>query len=144
MKRLITNYTFNAATKTVTFAQYGTIELNRVLLITNTTDNIIIYNFADTTKGGTVATNVLTLEYDTAGMDNADALQIYYDAPEDRSIITDSGTYIYYGFAAPGTATTDARWQVQRETVATGVFENADGNDKYDNTFNNPASLSYS
>lgn len=144
MKRLITNYTFNAAARTVTFAQYGTIELHRILLVTNTTDNIIIYNFADTTKGGTVATNVLTLEYDTTGMDNSDALQIYYDAPEDICIISEGATYNYYSFAAPGTATSDARWQIERETVATGVFQKADGNDKYDNIHDNRASLSYS
>lgn len=79
MKKLITNYTFNAAAKTITFTDYGSITLEAVLLITNVTDNIIIYNFAAVGKGGTVATNVLTLDYDTTSMDNADDLQIFYD-----------------------------------------------------------------
>lgn len=81
MKKLITNYTFDKATGQVTFADFANIGLGRVLLITNLTDNIIIFNLADPTKGGTVSTNVLDLAYDTSAMDNADKLQIFYDAP---------------------------------------------------------------
>lgn len=79
MKKLITSYTFDASAKTITLSGYITIELERVLLITNVTDNVIIYNFAGIGKGGSVATNVLTLDYDTTTMDDADDLQIYYD-----------------------------------------------------------------
>lgn len=79
MKLQITNYTFNKTAKQVTFTDYTTIRLDSILLITNVTDNVIIYNFADPLLGGTVATNVLTLTYDTSGMDNADKLQIFYD-----------------------------------------------------------------
>jgi hypothetical protein len=50
-----------------------------VLLITNVTDNVIIYNFADATKGGAVTDNILTLAYNTATMDDTDKLMIYYD-----------------------------------------------------------------
>lgn len=78
MKVLVSNYTFNKTAKTVTFTDYGSIVLDNVLLITNVTDNIIIYNFASSGKGGTVATNVLTLDYDTTAMDNTDDLQIFY------------------------------------------------------------------
>jgi len=53
--------------------------LDSILLITNVTDNIIIYNFADPTKGGTVSDNVLTLTYDTSSMSNTDKLLIFYD-----------------------------------------------------------------
>ncbi len=79
MKTKIENYTFDASAKTITFGDYVNIRLDAVLLITNVTDNIIIYNFADATKGGTVATNVLTLTYDTTSMADADKLLIYYD-----------------------------------------------------------------
>lgn len=79
MKKLITNYTFDASAKQVTFTDYATISLEQVLLITNVTDNVIIYNFAST--GGTVATNVLTLDYNTTSMDDTDDLQIFYDDP---------------------------------------------------------------
>jgi len=79
MKLKIDNYTFNKTAKTVTFLDYTSIDLSAVLLITNVTDNIIIYNFANPTRGGTVATNVLTLDYDTSSMDDSDELQIFYE-----------------------------------------------------------------
>lgn len=81
MKTLVPNYTFNASAKTITFLNYPSISLDGLLLVTNTTDNIIIYNFASAGKGGTVSGNVLTLDYDTTSMDNSDNLQIFYDDP---------------------------------------------------------------
>jgi hypothetical protein len=88
MKKLITRYAFNTANKTVLFSEYSKIYLGNILLITNITDNIIIYNFADATKGGTVSGNTLTLTYNTAAMDGGDTLQIYYDDPAG-----DTGTF---------------------------------------------------
>ena len=79
MKTLITNYSFNASAKTITFNGYSTISLDSILLVTNVTDNVIIYNFSDPALGGTVANNVLTLTYNTTTMSNTDRLQIYYD-----------------------------------------------------------------
>ena len=79
MKIKINNYTFNKTNKTVTFTDYTTIRLDGLLLITNVTRNIIIYNFANPLLGGTVTNNVVTLVYDTTSMVNTDALQIYYD-----------------------------------------------------------------
>lgn len=79
MKLQITSYTFNKTSKTVTFTDYTTIRLDSILLITNVTDNLIIYNFADPLLGGTVSGNVLTLTYDTSAMDDTDKLQIFYD-----------------------------------------------------------------
>ena len=79
MKILVQNYSFDASAKQVTFTDYNPIVIERVLLITNITDNVIIYNFADPLKGGTAATNVLTLTYDTATMSDTDKLQIFYD-----------------------------------------------------------------
>jgi len=86
MKRLVGTdivggYTFNPAAKTITFTglQY-TITLANILLITNTTANTIIYNFADSTNGAvSFDSNVLTLDYNTASMNATDALQIYID-----------------------------------------------------------------
>jgi hypothetical protein len=82
MKKLITNYTFNPTEKTITFEDYDTIDLERVLLITNVTRNEIIYSFADPSKGGSVSGNVLTLNYDTSDMDDTDQLQIWYEDVE--------------------------------------------------------------
>jgi len=79
MKLSVANYTFDASAKTVTFTDINPILLEAVLLVVNVTDQIIIYNFADPAKGGTVATNVLTLEFDTTSMDDTDKLLIFYE-----------------------------------------------------------------
>ena len=79
MKVLFQDYTFNAATKQITFNTTDVVSLNQVLVITNVTDNVIIYNFADAAKGGTIVNNVLTLTFDTTSMSNTDSLQIFLD-----------------------------------------------------------------
>jgi hypothetical protein len=79
MKILFEDYNFNAATQQVTFNTTDVIGLEDLLIITNVTDNVIIYNFADPTKGGTISNNVLTLTYNTTGMSNTDKLQIFLD-----------------------------------------------------------------
>lgn len=82
MKILVENYTFNAGTRQITLTDYTSVNLESFLLITNVTDNVIIYNFADPAKGGTVSTNILTLDYDTTAMSNGDTLQIFIDDGE--------------------------------------------------------------
>ena len=79
MKILFEDYTFNAAAKQITFNTTSTVGLEQLLVITNVTDNLIIYNFADPAAGGTVANNVLTLDYDTTSMSDTDNLQIFLD-----------------------------------------------------------------
>lgn len=79
MKILFEDYTFNAATKEVTFVTTSTIGLSQLLIITNVTTNQIIYNFADPNAGGTIVNNVLTLDFDTTSMSNTDSLQIFLD-----------------------------------------------------------------
>lgn len=79
MKKLISNYTFDPVARTISFADYTAINLEGLLLVTNVTDNQIIYNFADPCFGGGVNGNTVTLTYDTTSMSSTDALQIYYD-----------------------------------------------------------------
>lgn len=79
MKKLISNFTFDPVQRTLTFNDYATVDLERLLLVTNVTDNVIIYNFADPTRGGGVAGNVVTLLFDTTSMSSNDALQIFYE-----------------------------------------------------------------
>ena len=79
MKIIVDNYTFNNAASTITFSDYSSIHLNHVLLIVNVTTNTIIYNFANPALGGDVASNVLTLDYDTSVMSSGDILMIQYD-----------------------------------------------------------------
>jgi hypothetical protein len=79
MKILVENYTFNAASGEITLTDYASVNLESILLVTNVTNNIIIYNFADSTRGGTVSGNVLNLGFDTSGMSNSDSLQIFIE-----------------------------------------------------------------
>ena len=79
MKKIISSYNFNPVAKKVTLVDYPSIDAKGLLLITNVTDNIIIYNFADPLKGATVSGNVVTLAYDTSSMNGGDSLQIFYD-----------------------------------------------------------------
>ena len=85
MKKLIRydtgNYTFNPVAKTITFWNVN-LTREQILTITNTTDNTLIYVFADSTLGGTFDGKVLTLAYDTSTMSDNDALQIYVDIPD--------------------------------------------------------------
>lgn len=92
-KILIDNYTFNKATKQITFTDYSGpgIRLDKILLITDVTNNTIIYQFNSSSLGGTVSSNVLTLTYNTntGSFNNTDKLQIFYD---DNAITTDYAT----------------------------------------------------
>ena len=87
-KKLKYNYTFDASAKTITVDGYY--PLREFQLITNTTDNIIIYNFANPSLGGSVSYNsttektTITLTYDTTSMSDEDELQIFVDIPEDK------------------------------------------------------------
>jgi len=79
MKQLIKNYIFNAASKTITFSDFVTVALERILLVVDVTANTTIYQFNAPNLGGSVSANVLTLAYDTTSFANADKLQIFYD-----------------------------------------------------------------
>lgn len=138
MKTLITNYVFDASAKTITFSDFGDISLEKILLVTNTTDNIIIYNFAESGLGGTVATNVLTLDYDTTSMSDTDDLQIFYELKrtpynsfqENTGVVSTTETQIFTytvpanttlnieGLLATGTATGRFYLKVEGTTVA--------------------------
>jgi len=57
-----------------------------------------------------------------------------------------SSALTYLGFAKPGTGTDEAKWQIRRitKTGTVTVFEFADGNDRYDNVWDDRTSLTYS
>lgn len=143
---LITEYTFDASAQTVTFDSFAEIDITRILTITNVTDNIIIYNFASDTTGGTAVTNVLTLVYDTTTMDDADSLQIYYDMGSlVKRVDEASATVTYVGQAQDGSSIGDPLWQIQRITSSGGAteIEWADGNNDFDNVWDDRAALTY-
>ena len=66
------------------------VSLQNFLLITNTTANTIIYNFADPTTGAvSFNNNILTLDYNTSAMASTDLLQIYVDLPSYEETLHD-------------------------------------------------------
>ena len=83
-------YTFTPATRTIVIPKY--IPRERILLITNTTTNQVIFNFSDPTlsitsyssssaTATTTATTTLVLAYNTASMNSTDDLAILVDEP---------------------------------------------------------------
>lgn len=86
-----TQYTFNPATKTIVFNHY--IPAERLVLITNVTKNIVIYNFSDPSLKGTVSASVdgnmnelttVVLNYNTAAMSSTDKISILVDEYEEK------------------------------------------------------------
>jgi hypothetical protein len=78
-------YTFNKVSKTITFSGFNC-SLDGLLMVTDVTNNTIIYQFNDPAKGGSLVNNTLTLDYDTnvVAFSNNDNLQIFYwsEAPQ--------------------------------------------------------------
>lgn len=87
MNTKIDNYVFDKTAKTITFTDYTSIKLSRIVVITNVNTNVMIYNFAGAGKGGTVTGNVLTLDVDTSSMSNTDELQIIYDDANESLLV---------------------------------------------------------
>jgi len=101
-KTLAKSYTFTpGGTHTGTVKIPGHLRLEQLLVITNTTKNVIIYNFADPACAGSIVTytaentaeftNILqresgyttiTLGIDTTGQSSTDSLQIFYEDVE--------------------------------------------------------------
>lgn len=122
MKTPVTHYTFDASAGQVTLTGYTAISLPRILLVTNVTDNIILYNFANPALGGTVATNVLTLTYNTSAMSDTDELQIYYEDEKNASI---SITEVTVGTVTTKTLTKTVDTLVYERTVAIDSSDNS-------------------
>ena len=90
-KKLVYNYTFTpGGANSGTIVVSGNILLRTIQLITNVTDGIIIYNFADSSKGASVSYNssteetTITLEHDTSSMSATDEIQIFVDKQEEK------------------------------------------------------------
>lgn len=83
-KRLLFDYEFTPALNKIVIP--GNINQRRLLVITNTTDNIIIYNFADPNQTATFSFDAakeettLILAHDCSAMDSTDALQIFEES----------------------------------------------------------------
>jgi len=95
-KSLLFDFVFDASEKKVKIK--GNHHKRRLLMITNTTDNIIIYNFADSTKTGEFSYDAsadettITLAHDTTSMSDTDSLQIFEE--EDAVHFEPSETFV--------------------------------------------------
>jgi hypothetical protein len=126
MKQLIKNYTFttsspSAGEATVTLTDFGTVRLDRLQLIVDTTINKLLYNFADSTvSSATVSGNIVTLSTVSNSVTSSDKLQIIYD-----SLSTDPV------YDAAGAVAQDASLQTliaAVEAQATSVFTKSTAN----------------
>ena len=96
-KRQVFNFTFTPGIGGAGTVKVPTrIPLKRLLIITNVTDGIIIYNFADSNKGATQSYSsandetTFTLEHNTSAMSSSDELQIFIDADAQEIDFKDS------------------------------------------------------
>ena len=58
--------------------------------------------------------------------------------------LTSTAGYIYTGKAAPGSLTSAAVWKICKIDTTTGATTWADGNNNYDNVYDDRTSLTYS
>jgi hypothetical protein len=80
MKILITDYTFDASAQTIDLSAEDNFDIKRLLAIINLTDQEIIFATSKTGKGYTTeVAGLVTLEFDTTAMDDADVLQVFYE-----------------------------------------------------------------
>ena len=92
-KTILSNYyLFDASERQIVIP--GGVQREQLILITNVTDNKVIYNFSDpelTATAYTIATDIrnvtttrVTLAYDTTTMSDTDKLQIIVDDFEEK------------------------------------------------------------
>jgi hypothetical protein len=81
MKTILKRYLFDPINRTIAILDpdIGEVTLEHVLLITNVTANVIIYNPFVTGSYCTISNNILTLHYDTTAMSVSDKIQIFLD-----------------------------------------------------------------
>lgn len=73
------SYSFNTITKQITLTGLSPVTQQQLLLITNTTRNVVVYQFNNPALSASIAGNVITLTASLAGMTNSDSLQIIID-----------------------------------------------------------------
>ncbi len=76
-----TNFRFDALNSSVTIKDADFV---RCLYITNLNSNEVMYNVTDEFLGGTVDGIMITVDFDTSGMDDTDSLLVIYDSKDLR------------------------------------------------------------
>jgi hypothetical protein len=91
LNKILRLYTFDPDNRTITF-QDG-ITVSNISSIVNATDNILIYSKNNSTRGGTISGNVLTLFFNTRGMQITDKLEVLYDVNDDQAISSQTKSF---------------------------------------------------
>lgn len=125
MKLRLTSPTFDASAKTIVHSSFSDITLAGIQLIVNVTDQIIIYNFADSTKGGTLSTDTLTLEYDTTSMSDTDELMILVDDGSATTAVSGTVAVTNAGITTIAGAVSGTEMQVDVLTMPSVAVTNA-------------------
>src|SRR5687767_14943277 len=120
MKQVITSYIFSPSTKKITFPQHDSIALERIALITNVTKGVVIFQFNNVAKGGTISGNVLTLTYNTTTHAATDKLRIDYEAISgdpvfDRVVVGNAQRKFRDSFASSGTQPDPLVWDTVKD-----------------------------
>lgn len=84
---IIQNYVFDASAKTITFPDNLSLRLEGFQLITHLASGAVVYQFNSAAKGGSLSGQVLTLDYDTTALNDADPLQIIYNQPQAEDVV---------------------------------------------------------
>lgn len=94
---------------------------------------------------GVTQEGILKVDEVGAGPGGAVDVNIVGVAGEALRFDSSADPILYLGLAVPGSSTASAVWRITRIDVSSGViFQYADGNDSFDNVWDNRASLSYS
>lgn len=84
---IIQDYVFDASAKTITFPDSLSLRLEGFQLITHLASGVVVYQFNSAAKGGSLSGQVLTLDYDTTALNDADSLQIIYNQPQAEDVV---------------------------------------------------------
>lgn len=137
-KYLVSGYTFSpGAPGSGSITISGIFPLEQFLLATNTTDNVVIYQFNSPARGGSVSSTsgntTLFLNADTSGMNAADKVQLFVDDGADvkvkitnasLEINNDSGNPVPASIASlplPSGAASETTASGIRVAIASGV-----------------------
>lgn len=135
-KQVIKNYTFDAVNKTVTLTDFSVgqpVLLERLALITDTTTNQILYNFADSSiaTAAVSSNNVVTLSALPGGVASSDKLRIDYETSSGDPTYDGSSTTVTANIGTTGGLALDATLtggtQQTKSTDGTTVASNLAG-----------------
>jgi len=90
-------YTFDPVARQITLTGVPALNLEQLLVITNVTRGVVLYNFADPTTGAALAGNTITLTQDMPGMAASDRLQIFIEVADPSLEVLTSGLHAIAG-----------------------------------------------